>query len=264
MYDAFSRMELLLGQAGVDRLGRAKIAVFGLGGAGSYVVEALARCGVGSLTLVDHESVSATNINRQLFALHSTVGRKKVQIAKERIRDIDENILVHTYETFYNEDTAEMFDLRAFDYVVDTIDTISSKILLIQQAKACRTPVISCLGTEGRMNPSRFEIGDISKISSCPAAKVMRTELRKRNTEGESTVFPRKAPQTAGFTWKKRKRRKSCGGKHCLCAQCGRNADRGGSCERSSGRQSQDTDLPEKGGIKRRDFLHKLKWKDRG
>ena len=230
MYDAFSRMELLLGQAGVDRLGRAKIAVFGLGGAGSYVVEALARCGVGSLTLVDHESVSATNINRQLFALHSTVGRKKVQIAKERIRDIDENILVHTYETFYNEDTAEMFDLRAFDYVVDTIDTISSKILLIQQAKACRTPVISCLGTEGRMNPSRFEIGDISKnkLMSRGKSHADRTQ-KKRNTEGESTVFPRKAPQTAGLTWKKRKRRKSCGGKHCLCAQCGRNADRGGS-----------------------------------
>ena len=125
MYDAFSRMELLLGQAGVDRLGRAKIAVFGLGGAGSYVVEALARCGVGSLTLVDHESVSATNINRQLFALQSTIGRKKVQIAKERVRDIDENILVHTYETFYNEDTAGQFVLRTFYFVVDDTNTIS-------------------------------------------------------------------------------------------------------------------------------------------
>lgn len=195
MYDAFSRMELLLGQAGVDRLGRAKIAVFGLGGAGSYVVEALARCGVGSLTLVDHESVSATNINRQLFALQSTIGRKKVQIAKERVRDIDENILVHTYETFYNEDTAGMFDLRAFDYVVDTIDTISSKILLIQQAKACHTPVISCLGTEGRMNPFRFEIGDISKTSACPAAKAMRTELRKKGIRKVKVLYSRERPR---------------------------------------------------------------------
>ena len=195
MYDAFSRMELLLGQAGVDRLGRAKIAVFGLGGAGSYVVEALARCGVGSLTLVDHESVSATNINRQLFALQSTIGRKKVQIAKERVRDIDENILVHTYETFYNEDTAGMFDLRAFDYVVDTIDTISSKILLIQQAKACHTPVISCLGTEGIMNPFRFEIGDISKTSACPAAKAMRTELRKKGIRKVKVLYSRERPR---------------------------------------------------------------------
>ena len=118
-----------------------------------------------------------------------------MQIAKERIRDIDENILVHTYETFYNEDTAEMFDLRAFDYVVDTIDTISSKILLIQQAKACRTPVISCLGTEGRMNPSRFEIGDISKISSCPAAKVMRTELRKKGIRKVKVLYSRERPR---------------------------------------------------------------------
>ena len=108
------------------------------------MVEALARCGVGSLTLIDHDVISASNINRQLFALQSTVGRKKVQVAKERIRDIDENILVHTYETFYNEDTAGMFDLKNYDYIVDTIDTMPSKILLIEQAKACRVPVISC------------------------------------------------------------------------------------------------------------------------
>lgn len=194
MYDAYSRMELLLGQAGVDRLGRAKIAVFGLGGAGSYAVEALARCGVGSLTLVDHEVVSSTNINRQLFALQSTIGRKKVQIAKERIRDIEENILVHTYETFYNEDTAGMFDLRMYDYIVDTIDTIPSKILLIQQAKASHTPIISCLATGGRMNPSRFEITDISKTSVCPVAKVMRTELRKRGIRKVKVLYSRERP----------------------------------------------------------------------
>ena len=130
MYDVYSRMELLLGQTGVDRLGRAQIAVFGLGGVGSYAVEALARCGVGSLTLVDHDVVSATNINRQLFALHSTIGRKKVQVAKERIRDIDENILVHTYETFYNKDTSGMFDLRSYDYIVDAI----AAVILVEAA----------------------------------------------------------------------------------------------------------------------------------
>lgn len=152
MYDSYSRMELLLGQSGVDRLGRAQIAVFGLGGVGSYAVEALARCGVGSLTLVDHDVVSATNINRQLFALNSTIGRKKVQIAKDRIRDIDENILVHTYETFYNKDTAGMFDLKSYDYIIDAIDTMESKLLLIEQAAASHTPVISCLATEGRID----------------------------------------------------------------------------------------------------------------
>ncbi|HIY02065.1 MAG TPA: tRNA threonylcarbamoyladenosine dehydratase [Candidatus Blautia faecipullorum] len=195
MYDAYSRMELLLGQAGVDRLSRAKIAVFGLGGAGSYVVEALARCGVGSLTLIDHDVVSSSNINRQLFALQSTIGRKKVQIAKERIRDIDEDILVHTYETFYNEDTAGMFDLRAYDYIVDTIDTMPSKILLIEQAAANHTPIISCLSTCGRLNPSRFEITDISKTSVCPAAKAMRAELRKKGIRKVKVLYSKERPR---------------------------------------------------------------------
>jgi len=200
MYDAYSRMELLLGQAGVDRLGRAQIAVFGLGGVGSYAVEALARCGVGSLTLVDHDVVSATNINRQLFALHSTIGQKKVQVAKERIRDIDENILVHTYETFYNKDTAGMFDLRSYDYIIDAVDTMESKLLLIEQAAACRTPVISCLATEGRINPSRFEIADISRTGSiCQAAKKMRSELRKKGIRKVKVLYSReRCPKGAG------------------------------------------------------------------
>ena len=171
MYDAYSRMEVLLGKKGVNCLGSAKIAVFGLGGAGSYVVEALARCGVGSLTLVDPETVSMTNINRQLYALHTTVGQKKVQIAKERIRDIDEDILVHTYETFYNKDTAGMFDLRSYDYIVDATDTIDSKILLIEMAHRAGVPVISCMATENKINPSRFEIADISKIAKNPTVK---------------------------------------------------------------------------------------------
>lgn len=204
MYDAYSRMELLVGETGIDCLGKAKIAVFGLGGAGSYAVEALARCGVASLTLVDHEVITATNINRQLLALQSTIGKKKVQIAKERIRDIDENILVHTYETFYNEDTAGMFDLRAYDYIVDTIDTIPSKVLLIQQAKSCHTPIISCLATGGRMNPSRFEITDISKTSVCPVAKVMRAELRKRGIRKVKVLYSKERPhRLAGFRGKK-------------------------------------------------------------
>ena len=122
MQDAFSRMELLVGNTGVKKLSRAKIAVFGLGGAGSQVAESLARCGVGSLTLIDHEKITLTNIGSQVLALHSTLGMSKVEAAKKRIRDIDENILVHTYETFYNEETAGMFELRSFDYIVDTME----------------------------------------------------------------------------------------------------------------------------------------------
>ena len=140
MYDAYSRMEILLGQKGVNRLSTAKIAVFGLGGAGSYTVEALARCGVGSLTLVDHEAITVTDINRQLYALQPTIGHKKVQIAKERVHNIDEDILVHTYETYYNEDTMGLFDLKAYDYIVDAMDTVSSKILLIEQAQKYQVP----------------------------------------------------------------------------------------------------------------------------
>ena len=181
MYDAYSRMEILLGQKGVNRLSTAKIAVFGLGGAGSYTVEALARCGVGSLTLVDHEAITVTDINRQLYALQSTIGHKKVQIAKERVHNIDEDILVHTYETYYNEETAGMFDLQSFDYIVDAMDVSASKVLLIEQAGKYRVPLISCLATDNKINPARLEIADISRVSNDPLAKAIRAELRKKN-----------------------------------------------------------------------------------
>lgn len=194
MQDAFSRMEILLGQDGVDKLSRAKVAVFGLGGVGSYVVEALARCGIGSLTLVDHDTLSVTNINRQLLALRSTVGKSKVQVAKDRIFDIDENILVHTYETFYNEDTADMFDFRAYDYIVDAIDTVSAKLLMIERAKACNTPILSCMGTGNKLNPARFEIADISKTSVCPLAKAVRVELRKRGIKKVKVLYSKEKP----------------------------------------------------------------------
>lgn len=194
MQDTYSRMELLIGQEGVQKLGSAKIAVFGLGGVGSYVVEALARCGVGSLTLVDHDCVSVTNINRQLFALRSTVGKSKVQVAKERIHDIDEDIIVHTYEVFYNEDTEGMFDFHSYDYVVDAIDTVSSKLMIICKAKECHVPVISCMGTGNKMDPSKFEITDISKTSVCPLAKVMRSELRKRGIRKVKVLYSKEKP----------------------------------------------------------------------
>ena len=180
MPDAFSRMEMLLGDAGADKLGRARIAVFGLGGAGSFAAEALARCGVASLTLVDNGIVSVTDINRQLYALRSTVGKNNVQIAKMRIRDIDEGILVNTYETFYNNETAGMFDLKNYDYIIDAMNTVESKLLLIENAKISKTPIISCMSTDDRMDPSKLEIMDISRSVLCPIAKQIRTKLRKK------------------------------------------------------------------------------------
>lgn len=194
MLNEFSRMELLIGEEGANRLSGAKVAVFGLGGVGSYTVEALARCGIGSLTLVDHDRVSLTNINRQLYALHSTVGKTKIQVAKERIRDINQDILVHTYETFYGEDTKDMFDFSAYDYIIDAIDTVTAKLLLIEEAKKCGTPVISCMGTGNKLDPFRFEITDISKTSVCPLAKVMRSELRKRGIRKVKVLYSREKP----------------------------------------------------------------------
>ena len=174
MLHEYSRMELLIGEEGVKRLAKSRIAVFGIGGVGSYVVEALARCGVGNLTLVDNDTVSITNLNRQLIALHSTLGRAKTQVAKERIHDIDPDILVNTYETFYGPQTKELFDLGEFDYVVDAIDTVSAKLLLIEESKKVQTQIISCMGTGNKMDPGRFEITDINKTTNCPLAKVVR------------------------------------------------------------------------------------------
>lgn len=194
MFNEFSRMEPLIGKEGLDLLAMKKIAVFGLGGVGSYVAEALARCGVGSLTLVDHDVVDVTNINRQLYALHSTIGKSKVKVARERIHDIDGDILVHTYDTFYGGDSAHMFDLSAYDYIVDAIDTVSSKLLLIEQAKLSGTPILSSMGTGNKMDPSKFEIADISKTSVCPLAKAVRVELRKRGIRKVKVLFSKEKP----------------------------------------------------------------------
>jgi tRNA A37 threonylcarbamoyladenosine dehydratase len=194
MQDAFSRMELLVGNAGEKKISRAKIAVFGLGGAGSYATDALARCGVGSLTLVDHAKITLPNVSSQILAVHSTIGMSKVEAAKKRIHDIDENILVHTYETFYNEETAGMFDLHAFDYVVDAMGTLSSKLLLISRAKEARVPVISCLDMGNKLDPSRLEITDISRTAVCPVAKAVKMELRKRGIRKLKVLYSKERP----------------------------------------------------------------------
>ena len=189
MLHAFSRSEELLGKEGLNILANSRVAVFGIGGVGSYVTEALARAGVGTLILVDHDEVSLTNLNRQLVALRSTMGRKKVQVAKERIMDINQDAVVHTYDTFFSQETAWLFDFRTFDYVVDAVDTVSAKLLLIEMAKQANVPVISCMGTGNKLDPSCFQIADISKTSVCPLAKVMRTELKKRKIKKVKVLF---------------------------------------------------------------------------
>lgn len=201
MLHEYSRTELLIGEEGLDKLAKAKVAVFGIGGVGSYVVEALARCGVGSLTLVDSDEVSLTNLNRQLIALHSTIGKAKTQVAKERVRDIDPGILVHTYETFYGPQTRNLFHMEEYDYVVDAVDTVSAKLLLIEEAQKSGTRIISCMGTGNKLDPSRFEITDISKTVNCPLAKAVRTELRKRGIKKVKVLYSKELPvkgQTSG------------------------------------------------------------------
>lgn len=194
MPDAFSRMEILLGDTGAEKLSRAKIAIFGLGGTGSYVAEALARCGVASLTLVDNERIAVSDINRQLYALRSTVGKSNVEIAKSRIKDIDEGILVHTYETFYNEETAGMFELNNYDYIVDAMNTAEAKLLLIEKAKKCGVPVISCMEMDNRTDSSRLLVGDIAKARVCPLAKRLRTELRKKGIRRLKVLYSWEKP----------------------------------------------------------------------
>lgn len=189
MLNAFSRSETLLGRDGLLRLAGSHVAVFGIGGVGSYVAEALARAGVGTLTLIDHDEVSITNLNRQLVALRSTIGRKKVQVAKERINDINADAVVHTYETFFCSKNADLFDFSAYDYIVDAVDNVSAKLLLIEKAKENHRPIISCMGTGNKLDPSCFQIADISKTSVCPLAKVMRTELKKRKIKKVKVLF---------------------------------------------------------------------------
>ena len=172
MLNQFSRTELLLGKDNMERLANARVAVFGVGGVGGYTVEALARSGVGTLDLIDDDKVCLTNINRQILATRSTVGKYKVDVARDRILDINPHAVVNTYKTFYMPDNAEQFDFTQYDYVVDAIDTVTGKIELVEQAKRAGTPIISSMGAGNKMDPSAFEVADIYKTSVCPLAKL--------------------------------------------------------------------------------------------
>ena len=196
MREEFSRAGLLLGEDAIARLERARVAVFGLGGVGGYVVEALARGGVGHLDLIDSDCVSVSNINRQILATHSTVGMMKVEAAKKRVLDINPEAVVTTHPIFYGPDTAAQLDFSQYDYIVDAIDTVTGKLQLVQQAVAAGTPVICCMGTGNKLDASAFEVSDISKTTMCPLARIMRKELGKRGIKHLKVVYSREEALT--------------------------------------------------------------------
>ena len=185
----FSRTGLLLGEAALQKLQNARVAVFGIGGVGGYTAEALARSGIGALDLIDSDTVSVTNINRQLFATHSTVGKYKVDVAKERLLDIHPALRITTYKVFYTPEIAEQFDFSQYDYIVDAIDTVTGKLCLAERAFAANVPIISCMGAGNKLCGTAFQVTDISKTTICPLARVMRKELKKRGIHHMKVVF---------------------------------------------------------------------------
>jgi len=188
------RTEALIGTDAMQRLKNAKVAVFGIGGVGSYTVEALARAGIGELTLIDKDTVSTDNINRQIPALISTVGRSKVDVIAERIRDINPDASVKTHQMFYLPENNTEFNLSSFDYVVDAIDTVTSKVELAARCAESGTPLISCMGTGNKLDPTRFQVADIYETTICPLCKVMRKELRKRGVKLLKVVYSTEEP----------------------------------------------------------------------
>lgn len=194
MEKEFSRTRLLLGQSGMDKLKSAKVAVFGIGGVGGYAAEALVRSGIGEIDIIDNDTVSETNINRQIIALRSTVGQKKVDVMEKRLLDISPYVKVNKFDCFYLPETASMFDFRKYDYVVDAIDTVTGKIGLIMQANEVGTKIISSMGAGNKLNPEGFRVSDIYKTKGCPLAKVMRHELKKRGIKKLDVVYSEELP----------------------------------------------------------------------
>jgi len=196
MLNQYSRTELLLGKEAMEKLRASRVAVFGIGGVGGYAVEALARSGVGAIDLIDDDRVCLTNINRQIIATRKTVGKFKVDVAAERIAEIDPDIKATKHQCFYMPETAERFDFKQFDYVIDAIDTVTGKIELVMQAQKAGVPIISCMGAGNKLDPTAFEVSDIYKTSVCPLAKVMRRELKKRGVSALKVVYSKEQPLT--------------------------------------------------------------------
>ncbi|MBR5128488.1 MAG: tRNA threonylcarbamoyladenosine dehydratase [Firmicutes bacterium] len=193
--EQFKRTESLIGQAAVDKLLTSKVIVFGVGGVGSYVCEALARAGIGYMEIVDKDEVDVTNINRQLIALHSTIGMPKVEVCKARLKDINPSMEVVSRQCFYLPERSDEFDFSQYDYVVDAVDNVTAKLDIICKAKAAGVMVISSMGTGNKLDPMAFKVADIEKTKVCPLAKVMRKELRKRGVEGVKVVYSGEEPQ---------------------------------------------------------------------
>lgn len=196
MKEEFLRTAMLLGEEAVQKLQNARVAVFGIGGVGGYTLEALARAGVGALDLIDNDTVSRSNINRQLLATHSTVGLPKVEAGRQRVLDINPDCRVTTWQVFYTPETADQFDFTRYDYIVDAIDTVTGKLQLIQAAKEAGTPIICCMGTGNKLDASAFEVEDISKTTMCPLARIMRKELSKRGIKHLKVVYSKEEALT--------------------------------------------------------------------
>ena len=190
----FERTALLLGKASVERLARKRVAVFGVGGVGGFVCEGLVRAGIGAIDIVDKDIVALSNINRQLIALHSTVGKNKVDVLEERLKDINKNLIIKKYKCFFLPETSETFNFREYDYVVDAIDTVTGKIELILKAKEVGVPIISAMGAGNKLEPAGFQVSDIYKTSVCPLARVMRRELKKRGVDKLKVVYSKEEP----------------------------------------------------------------------
>lgn len=196
MSDQFSRTQLIFGRAAMEKLAASRVAVFGIGGVGGHAVEALVRSGLGAIDIIDSDIVCLTNINRQIYATHSTVGQYKADVAARRIADINPNAEVHAYKVFYSPETAGQFDFTKYDYIVDAIDTVTGKLELVMQAEASGTPIICSMGAGNKLDPTAFEVADIYDTSVCPLAKVMRHELRKRGIQKLKVVYSKEPPVT--------------------------------------------------------------------
>lgn len=196
MLNQFSRTELIFGREAMEKLSSSRVAVFGIGGVGGYTVEALVRSGVGAVDLIDDDKVCLTNINRQIYATRKTVGQYKVDVAAERIAEINPNAEVRTFKTFYTPETADQFDFSEYDYIVDAIDTVTGKIALVMNANAAGTPIISSMGAGNKVDPTAFEVTDIYKTSVCPLARIMRYELKRRGVKKLKVVYSKEPPLT--------------------------------------------------------------------
>ena len=190
----FERTALLLGKASVEKLAEKRVAVFGVGGVGGFVCEGLVRAGIGAIDIVDKDTVALSNLNRQLIALHSTVGKNKVDVLEERLKDINKNLIIKKYKCFFLPETSDTFDFREYDYVVDAIDTVTGKIELILKANEAGVPIISAMGAGNKLDPTAFQVSDIYKTSVCPLARVMRRELKKRGVEKLKVVYSKEEP----------------------------------------------------------------------